>query len=39
MELQFDIRGNLMPNEIIDISWDDFKQVFVESFEETSTST
>jgi hypothetical protein len=37
MELQFDIRGNLMPNEIIDISWDDFKQVFVESFEDTST--
>jgi len=37
MELQFDIRGNLTPNQIIDISWDDFKQVFVESFEDTST--
>lgn len=37
MELQFDIRGNLIPNEIIDVSWDDFKQVFVKSFEDTST--
>lgn len=26
-----------MPNEIIDISWDDFKQVFVECFDDTST--
>jgi hypothetical protein len=37
MELQFDIRGNLMPSEIIDIFWDDFKQVFVKSFDDTST--
>lgn len=37
MELNFDIRGNLHPYEIIQVSFKDFKKVFVDSFESDST--
>ena len=34
MELDFDIRGNLKPYEVIEINLEDFKKIFVDSFEE-----
>ena len=37
MELSFDIRGNLKPYEIVEVSYDDFHKVFVEAFDEEST--
>lgn len=37
MELSFDIQGNLKPYEIVEVSYDDFRKVFVEGFEEDST--
>ncbi|MEL6721167.1 MAG: hypothetical protein AAFP82_20870, partial [Bacteroidota bacterium] len=36
MELNFDIRGNLRPYDIIEISLEEFKAVFVDSFDEDS---
>ncbi len=36
MELNFDIRGNLKPTEIIEISMDTFQQTFVNAFKEES---
>jgi len=37
MELNFDIRGNLKPYNIIEVSLDTFKQTFVTAFDEDST--
>ncbi len=37
MELNFDIRGNLKPYEIIEISLDMLKATFVDSFDKDST--
>lgn len=36
MELNFDIRGNLRPYEIIEISLEEFKAIFVDSLDEDS---
>jgi len=36
MELNFDIRGNLKPYEIIQISMETFRETFVNAFEEES---
>ncbi len=36
MELNFDSRGNLKPYEIIKISFEDFQEVFVNSFDKDS---
>ena len=37
MELNFDIRGNLKPYEVIETSMENFQKTFVNSFEEEST--
>ncbi len=37
MELTFDIRGNLKPYQKTDLSLNDFKENFVDSFDEYST--
>ena len=34
MELNFDIRGNLKPYEVIEISMEKFQETFVQAFEE-----
>ncbi len=34
MELNFDIRGNLKPYEVIEVSMEDFQKTFVNAFEE-----
>ena len=37
MELAFDIRGNLVPQERIELTLDEFRATFVEAFEVDST--
>jgi len=37
MELSFDIRGNLQPYKVITISFEDFQQAFVDSFDPESS--
>ena len=37
MEFTFDIRGNLQPPEIIDLSFEELEDIFVRTFEDTST--
>ena len=37
MELNFDIRGNLKPYERIELSYEEFREFFVDSFEKDST--
>lgn len=37
MEVSFDIRGNLKPYEKIELTLQEFKEIFVDSFEEDSS--
>lgn len=39
MELTFDIRGNLIPYEKLTLTLDEFKEIFVNSFDEDSSRT
>ena len=36
MELNFDIRGNLKPYEVVEISMESFQKIFVNAFDEES---
>lgn len=37
MELAFDIRGNLVPHQRVELSLDEFKTIFIDTFEPDST--